>query len=360
MGDTRPPEVAVVGAGITGLTQAAALRRAGIGVVVYEKANAFGDIGAGIQLAPNAVRLLHRLGLADGLAAVSVRSTAIETRDGRTGQVQGRISLDDCENRYGAPYYLLTRFDLHALLTSLLPNDVVQLGKACVSVTESDSVAQCQFADGTDAEADVLIGADGIRSAVRGARTDDQPAYSGYSVYRGLVDANELPTSFTEPRSVIWTGTDRHFVCYPVAGGKMVNFVATVSAQAWGAESWTEPGEVGDVLDAFAGWNSLRPLIETAGTVTRWGLHVREGGLDWTTARTALAGDAAHPMLPFTAQGAGQGIEDAVALTAALSRHGDNVPLALQAYEQARRPRAVKVQTLSSSWCGSASQRWRS
>ncbi|QIZ37598.1 FAD-dependent monooxygenase [Saccharopolyspora sp. ASAGF58] len=347
MSDTRPLEVAVVGAGITGLAHAAALRRAGIGVAVYEKANAFGDIGAGIQLAPNAVRLLHRLGLADGLAAVAVRSTAIEMRDGRTGQVRGRVPLDDCENRYGAPYYLLARFDLHALLASLLPDGVVELGKACESVAEHDSAVQCRFADGTAVGADVLVGADGIRSAVRRARVDDQPVYSGFSVYRGLVDASGLPASFTEPRSIVWTGEGRHFVCYPVAGGRLVNFVATLSAEEWGAESWSEPGKAQDVLDAFADWDNVHPLVEAAETVTRWGLHVREDGPAWTTARTALAGDAAHPMLPFTAQGAGQGIEDAVALAGALARHGDDVSVALRTYEQVRRPRAMKVQQLS-------------
>ncbi|MEO6083499.1 MAG: FAD-dependent monooxygenase [Umezawaea sp.] len=340
--------MAIVGAGITGLTLAAALRRAGIECAVYEKATAFTAVGAGIQLAPNAVGLLHRLGLADRLAAVAVRSSAIEMRDGHTGGVVSRIPLDDCETLFGAPYYLLTRADLHAILASSIPAGIVHLGKECLSVDEDSDGAEIRFTDGTSVRADVVVGADGIHSAVRQGRLRDQPVYSGFSAYRGLVLAEALPSSFTEPKSVLWTGTGKHVVCYPVAAGRMVNFVATVPVAEWHAESWSEQGEVEDLVAAFAGWHDdVRTLFRGAGAVTRWAVHAREAGPRWSTDRTTLAGDAAHPMLPFLAQGANQGVEDALALAAALSQDGHDVSIALKTYELARQERTLQVQQLS-------------
>lgn len=331
--------VAVIGAGITGLTLAIALRRAGIDCVVYEKATAFGEVGAGIQLAPNAGRLLHRLGLADALSAVAVRSMAIEVRGWQTGEVLGRVPLDDCEPRYGAPYYLLTRADLHAVLAASEP---VCFGKACVGVHETADGVEIRFADGTSAWASVVVGADGIKSAIRQERVRDEPEYSGMTVYRGMVPVERVPAFFSEPRTMLWPGPGKHFVHYPVAAGRLVNFVATVPAAEWHVESWSEPGEKKDVLDAFTGWEIL-PLVEAADVVTRWALHTRSADPRWSTARTTLAGDAAHPMLPFMAQGANQGIEDAVALASALADGRD----ALGRYEEVRRERATLVQRMS-------------
>lgn len=341
--------VAVVGAGITGLTLAAALRHVGVDCVVYEKTTRFGEVGAGVQLAPNATRLLHRLGLADAISAVAVRSAAFEVRGGNPGTVLGRVPLDDCESRYGAPYYLLARPDLHALLAAAVPDGVVRLGRTVHTANETADGVEVRFTDGTSVLADVVVGADGIRSVIRGGRVRDEPVYSGMSVYRGMVEADRVPSFFSEPKSVAWTGPGKHFVHYPVAAGRLVNFVATVPVTAWHQESWTEPGEVRDVLDAYAGWDdAIHTLVQAAESVTRWALHTRNADMQWSTGRTTLAGDAAHPMLPFMAQGANQGIEDAVTLASALARGGSGgIAAALQSYEQARRPRTSQVQQMS-------------
>lgn len=346
---TRSGTIAIIGAGITGLTLAAALRHVGIDCVVYEKATAFGEVGAGIQLAPNAVRLLHRLGLAQALDEVAVRSSGIEMRSGHTGALLGRVPLDDCASRFGAPYLLLTRADLHALLTSLVPVDIVRLGKTCQSTRETDDGVEIQFTDGTCAWADAVVGADGIRSVMRLGRVRDAAEYSGLSVYRGMVPAERLPPFHSQPRSVIWTGPGKHVVSYPVAAGRLVNFVVTIPASQWHLESWSEPGNVQDALDALTDWDgTVRTLVQAAESVTRWALHTRNADPQWSTRRTTLAGDAAHPMLPFMAQGANQGIEDAVALAAALFESGPaDIPGALRNYELTRRRRATSVQRLS-------------
>jgi salicylate hydroxylase len=312
---------------------------------VYEKATTFGEAGAGIQLAPNAGHLLHQLGLADAISAVAVRSAAIEVRSGETGKILARISLEACAERFGAPYYLLTRTDLHAVLASSTPAGSVRLGKACVAMREMTDGVEVRFADGTSVVADIVVGADGIRSRIRRERVRDEPVYSGMSVYRGMVPAERLSPFFSEPRTTLWAGPGKHFVSYPVAAGRLVNFVATVPAAEWHRESWSEAGDVRDVLNAFTDWDdAIRSLVRAADSVTRWALHTRDADTRWSTRRTTLAGDAAHPMLPFMAQGANQGIEDAVALASALVRGG---PDALLNYEHARRQRATTVQRMS-------------
>jgi salicylate hydroxylase len=213
-----------------------------------------------------------------------------------------------------------------------------------------------RFADGTRATAAAVVGADGIRSAVRQRTAGDVPRYSGQTVYRGMVPAGRVPALFTEPRSILWAGPGRHFVCYPVAGGAQVNFVATVPAPSWPTESWSEPGEPADVLAAFTGWDpAIRALVEKADAVTRWAVHIRDAAGPWSSGRVTLAGDAAHPMTPFMAQGANQGIEDALALAAALRDDAD-IPAALRRYEAARLPRTARVQQASSDLAGTFHQ----
>lgn len=351
--------IAIVGAGITGLTLATALRRVGIECTVYEKATAFTEAGAGIQLAPNAVRLLYRLGMADGLAEVAVRSAAIEMRDGQTGGVLSRIPLDDCDTLFGAPYLLLSRADLHALLMSSIPEGIVHMGKACSSVDEHADGAEIRFTDGSSARADVVVGADGIHSAVRQGRLRDQPVYSGFSVYRGMAPAGAIPSSLTKSQSVLWTGDGKHVVCYPVAKGRTVNFVATVPMAQWHRESWSERGKAEDVAAAFAGWDDdIHTLIRGAEVITRWAVHTRDASPRWSTGRTTLAGDSAHPMLPFLAQGANQGVEDALALAAALVQDDLlDIPAALRKYEKARQERTVQVQRLATGMTGTFHRR---
>lgn len=342
--------VAIVGGGITGLALAAALDRAGIACQVFERASAPGEAGAGLQLAPNAVRLLHRLGLAEHLARVGVRSTAMELRGWESGKLVGRVPLGAlCERRFGAPYYLLSRPDLHESLVRLLPGGTVRFSAACVGVERRPGGAELRFSDGTSVVADIVVGADGVRSTVRGHLVRDEPRFSGQTVYRGLVPAGRAPFLGDEPASRIWAGPGKHFVCYPVAAGRLVNFVATVPSADWSRESWSEPGKVQDVVEEFKDWHAtVRGVVEAAGSVTRWALHTRDADFGWSRGNVTLAGDAAHPMLPFMAQGANQGVEDAFALATCLRQAGPGgIAAALRRYEEARRPRAALVQRKS-------------
>lgn len=340
-------EVAVVGAGIAGLTLAAALTRAGLRCRVYERTRQLGEVGAGIQLSPNATRLLLRLGLGPFLAGVAVRPAALEMRRWDTNDVLMRTALGAaCEEMYGAPYYSVHRADLHRGLRRLLPPNVVELGRRCVGVEERDSGVVLRFDDGSTATTDVVAAADGIHSVVRRTLVGDEARFAGQTLYRGVVPAQRLAHLFTEPRIAIWLGPGQHFVCYPVSAGRLVSFVATTPATGWRTESWTTPGRVADALAAYTGWtDEVRGVLGAADTVTRWALHDRDSVGRWSTDRITLVGDAAHPMLPFGAQGANQAIEDAAALAVCLRAAGaDDVPAALKRYEQTRRPRTEQVQ----------------
>jgi salicylate hydroxylase len=346
---THGIRVAVVGAGIAGLTLAAALRRRSVRCDVYERAERAGEVGAGIQLSPNATRLLHSLGLGPALDAVAVRPRAIEMRRWDAGTVLMRTELGAaCEQMYGAPYYSVHRADLHRALSGLVPADVVHYGRHLVAVDERADRVVLRFADGGEVSADVLVGADGIHSVVRGLFAADEPRFSGSAVYRGLVPAARVPAVVGDPAVRIWLGPGRHCVYYPVSGGRQVSFVATTPADAWRTESWTEPGRVEELLAAYDGWHTeVRAVLGAADAVTRWAVHDRDTIPQWSTARVTLVGDAAHPMLPFGAQGANQAIEDAAALAVCLARanDGDGVLAALKRYEAVRTERTATVHT---------------
>lgn len=341
--------VAVVGAGIAGLTTAAALARAGIPCRVYEQTAELGEVGAGIQLAPNATRLLSRLASVR-LAERAVSPAAIEMRRWDDGAVLGRTVLGEaCLDRYDAPYYTFHRADLHRCLHDLVPAGVLVLGRRCAGVRETSDGAEVLFTDGTSIEADLVIGADGIRSVVRQLVADDRPRFSGQAIYRGLVPAARLPHLVAAPKVSVWVGPGRHCVCYPVAGGELISFGATAPLECAQDESWTAPGRVEDLLDGYAGWHDdVRTLLTSADSVNQWALHDRDPVHRWSGERVTLVGDAAHPMLPFAAQGANQAVEDAFALAECLrGADSDDIPAALRQYESLRQPRTEQVQQRS-------------
>jgi salicylate hydroxylase len=344
MSPVNAVNVAIVGAGIAGLTLAAALRRAGISFDVYEQAPRLMEVGAGIQLAPNATRLLHRLGLEERLRPGAVAPEAIEIRRWDDNTVLQRTPLGEaCRDRFGAPYYTMHRADLHSALLSLLPPERVHLGAHCVGVTQSTDTARLKMSDGTTVLAGLVVGADGIRSAVREYLARDHAVYSGQTIYRGLVAAGRVPHLLAEHRVLVWFGPDRHCVCYPVSSGRLVNFAATVAARDWTEESWTAEGSVDDLLPAYAGWNEdVTRLLCTADSVGRWALHDRESLDRLSAGRVVVVGDAAHPMLPFRAQGANQAIEDAVTLARCLRT--EPLDAALSRYQQIRLPRTTRIQ----------------
>ncbi|RFS84206.1 salicylate 1-monooxygenase [Actinomadura spongiicola] len=346
--------VAVAGAGIAGLTLAAALCRNGIDCHVYEQAERLAEVGAGVQVAPNATRLLRRLGLADRLSAVAVAPEAIEARRWDDGALLRRTPLGDlCRRRFGAPYYTLHRADLHDALLSLVPPDRVHLGARGVAVTQDAGAARLRMADGAEIAADLVVGADGIHSVVREHLVTDRPRYSGHTIYRGLVPAEKVPHLVAEPRVRLWFGPERHCVCYPVSSGEQVSFGATVPASDWREESWSARGDVADLAAAYRGWHAdVAELIGAAETVGRWALHDRESIDRLGAGRVAVIGDAAHPMLPFQAQGANQAVEDAVVLALCLfgvDPEGglDALGAALRRYERIRLPRTTRIQRQS-------------
>ncbi|WP_326799020.1 FAD-dependent monooxygenase [Streptomyces sp. NBC_01808] len=346
--------VAVVGAGIAGLAFAAALRRGGAECHVYEQAEQLAEVGAGVQVAPNATRLLRRLGLGDRLRAAAVVPEAIEMRRWDDGLMLQRTPLGDrCLRRFGAPYYTVHRADLHAALLSCLPPGRLHLGARLVAVTQDEAEARLHLADGRTVAADAVVGADGIHSAVREWFVADWPRYSGQTIYRGLVPAERVPHLLGEPRVRLWFGPDQHCVCYPVSGGRQISFGATVPAAAWEVESWSARGDAEGLREAYKGWHEdVVGLLDAAGAVSRWALHDRDGidRLGW--GRVAVIGDAAHPMLPFQAQGANQAIEDAVVLARCLTDTGpaagrDELRAAVRRYEELRLPRTTRIQRQS-------------
>jgi salicylate hydroxylase len=342
--------IAIVGAGIGGLTMAAALARAGLRCHVLEQTRLLGEVGAGVQLAPNAARLLHRLGLEDRLREVAVRPCAIEMRRWDDNSVLRRTPLgEQCEQHFGAPYYTVHRADLHRCLLERLPAGILHLGLHCTGGQESADDVQLRFADGSSITADLVVGADGIHSRIRELLVRDKPQFSGQSIYRALVPAERVPFLLEEPKVVLWLGPGKHCVSYPVSAGDQISLAATVPDPYWGAESWSAQGRTEDLAGAYADWNSeVRALTSAPDTVSRWALHDRDSPSRWSTDRITLIGDAAHPMLPFLAQGANQAIEDAVALAACLRDAGsDGIATALAHWEAIREPRTSKVHRIS-------------
>lgn len=348
--------IAIVGGGIGGVAAALFLRQAGLDATVYEQAAEPVELGAGIVVAPNMVRLLRRLGLAGELAACAVRlEAAWEFRRWRDGRVLFVQPMGEtCERLYGAHCYVAHRADLLALLQRALPPQLVRFDQRCVGAVQDEHEVQLTFVDRagrtTAVTADAVVGADGIHSAVRQAIAADVVArFSGLCAFRCLVPADQAPGMALRPVQTLWLGPGHHFVHYPISRGRLVNIVAFAPAGDWRTESWTADGEIADLLAEFDGWDArLAQLIASATTTKRWAVYDRDPLAQWTRGRVTLLGDAAHPMLPFFAQGAAQAVEDAAVLAGCLRTAGpDSVRDALQRYERLRRPRATQVQLMS-------------
>ena len=342
--------VGIAGGGLGGLSAALFLLRAGVGEVrVFERRRSLAEIGAGIQIAPNAVRLLQRLGLGEALRDVAVPfEVAWEFRRWEDGRVLFSQTFGaEGEARFGAPYLAVHRAQLMYVLAEAVPPGVVELGHEVTGLDDDRFV----FAGGSLSEPfDVLVGADGIHSVVRGAIAGPgSPQFTGLAAYRALVPAEEAPEFARRPVCSIWLGPRRHFVHYPVSAGEQVNLVTANPAGDWREESWTAPGTVPDFLSQFAGWDaSVLQLIGAARETRRYAFYAREPITSWVSGRVALLGDAAHPMLPFFAQGAGQAIEDGAVLAGCLRGvSASEVPAALTRYESLRVQRATRVQRMS-------------
>jgi salicylate hydroxylase len=344
--------IAVLGAGIGGLAAAAFLHRAGISATVYEQAIVLREVGAGLVVAPNAARLLRRLPGATRLEHAGVAlETGWEFRRWADGQVLFAQQLGDvCVRRYGEHTWTLHRADLLDVLVSAVPPDAVELGRQCTGLTQDSDGVTLAFADGDPVRADAVIAADGIHSVVRGhVTTASPPRPSGLCAWRSLVPADAVPDFARRPVQTLWLGHRHHLVHYPVRDSKLVNIVAFSPALPGEVEeSWSAAGRPEDFAAEFSGWDPrLEELIAAATHVGRWSVLDRAPLRRWVNGRIALLGDAAHPMLPFYAQGAGQAIEDAAVLATILGSGSENVPAALLHYERLRLPRASRVQEAS-------------
>jgi len=312
---------------------------------VYEQAARFSEVGAGLQLAPNATRLLLRLGITS-IAAAGVRPFAIQLRRWDDGRLLGETVLGStCIDLYGAPYCTLHRADLHSCLLDLLPADALSLDHRLVRIEQHADETELNFANGARAIADVVIGADGIHSVVRQELVSDTARFSGQLMYRGLVSADRLPCLPSIPTVALWLGPGRHCVYYPISAGRWMSFAASAPADGQQTESWTEPGDIIDLAEGYSGWHpEVQALFSAAEEVRRWVLHDRDPISAWTSGRLAIVGDAAHPMLPFFAQGANQAVEDAFVLAECLREAGrDSVGEALLRYQHLRQPRVNEV-----------------
>lgn len=341
------PRILVAGAGIGGLALAALLHRRGFAVEVYEQASQLQEVGAGVQLSANAVKVLRALEIDEQVVSRGFLPRHFIGWSWRSGRMLYKTPLHPSHQaRYGAPYVHVHRADLHALLRSALPAGMVRIAHKVSAVTQEADRVRVDFENGHVAFADVVVGADGIHSAVRRSLFGDEaPRFTGNICWRGIIPAELLPPGQVLPASSNWMGPDGHVVTYYLRGGALVNFVAIRETEAWTGESWTTPSSKDELLRAFEGWNPrLLALFERAEGLYKWGLFDRDPLARWSVGRVTLIGDAAHPMLPFLAQGAAQALEDSYALADWLTRFPHAPVEALAAYEAERKPRTSRIQ----------------
>lgn len=345
------PRIAIIGGGIGGLAAGAFLRRAGLTATVYEQAPALTEVGAGLVMAPNAVRLLRRLGAMDQFLRRAVPlDWGWEFRRWADGGVLSVEKLSGvCERLYGERTYVVHRADLVDSLRAAVPSEWVRLGARCTAVDTRKDVVLLRFADGSQVEADIVIGADGVHSVVRNAVTEPSPAtYSGICAFRTIVPARAAPDFALRRAQTLWLGPGRHFVHYPVAGGQAVNVVAFAPAGDYTDESWSTTATIEEFHAEFTDWDPrVTDLITAGGVPGRWAMLDRAPLRRWSRGRITLLGDAAHPMFPFFAQGAAQSIEDAAVLARCLAAYANDTEQGLKQYEAARIERTTRLQEIS-------------
>jgi salicylate hydroxylase len=336
--------VVIVGGGIGGLFAANALIAQGLNVSVYEQAPALGEVGAGVYLTPNSVRHLERLGLGPAVEKWGARVGPNSHYFRDDGTSIAPVQVTDSAG-WNATFGM-HRADFVNLLAAALPAGVVNTGHRCTGFTQAGDTARVSFANGNSAEADIVIGADGIHSELRPyVFPPSTPVFSATSAYRGTVPIERVPDWPVE-RWQMWLGKGKHFLVFPLRAGKLINFVGFVPAGEEMKESWSAPGDPDALRRDFAGWDPrIEKLLAQVDKTFRWALYDREPLPTWTKGRLTLLGDAAHPMLPHLGQGANQSIEDGMALATILARTSRNsIPAALQAYERLRRERVAQVQ----------------
>ncbi len=343
-------KILISGGGIGGLSAALCLAKFGHDIVVLEQAAAFKEVGAGLQVSPNAMKVLRALGLEDESRAAGFEPERIEMRYGKSGQTIFTIPLKGyAESRWGTPFLQFHRADLLGVLADAAmahPNIYLEMSARVAGYKQADDHVRVRLADGSEFKGDVLVGADGIHSAVRDQMLGkDQPQFTGCVAWRGTVPLEKLSANPPPPTACAWVGQGKHAVTYRLGGERLVNFVGVVEQKEFQDESWSAKGSQDQIRRDFAGWHPvIADIIEAGEEFFRWGLFGRPELAHWRDGRVVILGDAAHPMLPFLAQGAVMAIEDGWVLAKCLSEEGSSVASRLKAYELARKSRCTKVQ----------------
>jgi salicylate hydroxylase len=350
----RAARIVIIGAGIGGLGAACALHRRGFEVAIYERSPRLAEVGAGLQVGPNAVKVYRALGLEDGLRRIAFEPLNMVSLRWDDGSLRFREPLREiAAAKYGAPYMTAHRADLHRLLREALPESCLHLGADCIAVRSDERSAVASFPDGGEVEADAIIAADGIRSTIRAQLFGkDDPHFTEQMCWRAMVPMECVPRRFG-PQSAVellpgeyfgWLGPNGHVICYPIRDGSLLNIFAGHVSERWVEESWSVASAREELIEAYRGWNEA--LLKIFGAVDqcfKWGIFDRDPIRHWMCGRIALLGDAAHPTMPTLAQGANMAIEDGYVLARCLA-HGEEIAAGLNAYVAERSPRTSRVQ----------------
>ncbi|WP_299452497.1 FAD-dependent monooxygenase [uncultured Pigmentiphaga sp.] len=345
--------ILIVGGGIGGFTAALALLRKGFAVHLMERAPQLGEVGAGLQNSPNAVRVLHALGLREAYESACYIPKERELRMWDSGVGPKRpMANSEVVAKYGFPHINMHRADLHQALVDACkrePRCTIQLNAECVDVAQDENSVSVRLKSGEVVTGDALIGADGIRSKIREKLFGyDEPKFTKCVVWRATVPVDRLPESMWQRKGETWIGRDAHISLYPIRRGELINFVGHLDRDEWTESSWVVPGSREELAKDFAGWHEeIQTVIANAENPTKWGLFTRETLQRWSVGRITLLGDACHSMLPYHGQGANMAIEDGYVLGRCLEAYAHDIPAALRSYEAARVERATRVVQLS-------------
>ena len=352
MSTERIPKVLIAGAGIAGLVAGLALLQRGIEVEIFEQASELRELGAGVQLSANGTRVLIALGLEQAMLGIASEPSGKQIRLFSTGRTWKLFDLGVSSREiYGAPYWTVHRGDLHRVLVEAFNARApgkLHVDRRCVGFEEEGGRIALKLAGGERAIGDVVVGADGVHSEIRRRiGGDDKAFFAGVAAWRGLVPMERLPSHMQRDVGTNWVGPGGHVITYPVRRGELLNFVGIFEGENWPVESWTERGTREACSGSFAGWNEeIHAIIQSVDVPYKWALLGREPLDRFVAGRACVIGDAAHPTLPFLAQGANMAIEDGMVLARCLERFGPEE--ALQRYQQARLARTNSIVVKSS------------
>ena len=341
----------IIGGGIGGLAAALALARRNTPVVIFEQAKQLSEIGAGVHISPNGMHVIRALGLEDSIKAIAAHPSGIATRNYATGDINFEsLFNEDFEARFGAPFCSFHRADLHEVLVRALrsnPKIELKLGHKLVSIKPKDNESVLYFENNETFTSNCVIGADGIHSVTKHyCHGPTEIRFTGHVAYRGMVPSSAVGPEVFENKFNIWVGPGKHVAAYPVRRGELINYVALVEEEGWQDESWTTLVPVKSLADSFKDWNpTVQALISSRRNqkIYKWALLGRDPLPSWSTENVTLLGDAAHPMVPYLAQGAVMALEDSWVLASCLNE-ANSIHSGLKRYEEARLTRTTSIQ----------------